>query len=105
MIFYRQFVVIQYQIGIDGRQLSQSGACFLGSVVASGGCPVGRVILKLDNKNQNLFFCSYYYYVEFNSKQLLQFDQSPKMPRKLVKINFLFIKENIRKDEVNFHEF
>ena len=59
-------------------------------------CALGRVILKLDNKNQKLLLCS-----ELNSMQLLLFDQSPKMPRKLVKIYFLFIKENIRKDRGN----
>ena len=63
---------------------------------------LGWVILKLDNKNQKLFFCSDHFYVKLNSKKLLLFDRSPKMPRKLVKINFLFIKENIRKDKGNF---
>ena len=48
-------------------------------------CTVGRVILKLDNKNQKLFFCSDNFYVKLNSKKLLLFDQSPEMTRKLVK--------------------
>ena len=68
-------------------------------------CSLGRVILKLDNKNQKLFFCSDHFYVKFNSKKLLLFDQSPKMTGKLVKIDFLFIKENIRKYKGNFREF
>ena len=64
-------------------------------------CALGRVILKLNNKNQKLFYCSDHYYVKFNSKKLLLFDRSPKMTGKLVKITFLFIKENIRKYKGN----
>ena len=48
---------------------------------------LGRVILKLDNKNQKLFLCSDHSYVKLNSKELLLFDRNPKMPRKLVKVD------------------
>ena len=61
-------------------------------------------ILKLNNTNQKLFFCGDHFYVKFNSKKLLLFDRSQKMTGKLVKIAFLFIKENIRKYKENFRE-
>ena len=78
-------------------QMNINGKAYIEVIAYDIDQTTDRVILKLNNKNQKLFYSSDHFYGKFNSKKLLLFDRNPKMTEKLVKIDFLFIKENIKK--------